>query len=92
MKTADPGTIIEGTHNEEDLIEAFLEELRYLDGSAYETALAEYESIDPDSDDAMWYLNEYLFDLMDTYAPPGHYFGAHPDDGADFGYWEFEED
>jgi len=34
---------------------------------------------------------ERLFDMMNSYAPDGFYFGAHPGDGADFGFWINEE-
>jgi hypothetical protein len=27
------------------------------------------------------------FELLEAYAPPYSWFGAHPHDGADFGYW-----
>ncbi len=36
------------------------------------------------------YALETLTDLLDAYAPPGHYFGTHPGDGSDFGFWPNE--
>jgi hypothetical protein len=37
------------------------------------------------------YLNEYLWNIIDGIAPVGCYFGAHPGDGSDFGFWESDE-
>ena len=44
-----------------------------------------------DSEDADYDL-ETLFEGLNEYAPPGFYFGAHPGDGSDFGYWVSEDD
>jgi hypothetical protein len=47
-----------------------------------------------DTEDAGFDL-EALFDVLDEYCLPYFYFGAHPDDGSDYGYWlseGFEDD
>lgn len=44
----------------------------------------------PEDEDAQETLDA-LMGLLDEYAPAGHMFGAHPGDGADFGYWPEEE-
>ena len=44
------------------------------------------------SEDASFYLNEDLFDLMNNIAPKGCYFGASEGDGALFGFWQVEEE
>lgn len=40
-------------------------------------------------------LNDFLYELFDTLndiAPDGCYFGAHPGNGSDMGFWLTEEE
>jgi hypothetical protein len=93
MKYAEPGSVSHGTLLEEDLIPAFMDELEYLDPEAYAEAKAELELFSGEDEVGLsLFLNDYLFDLLDEYSPPGHYFGAHPGDGSDFGWWPVEEE
>lgn len=42
--------------------------------------------------DDIAYLLAALADELDEVAPPGTYFGAHPGDGSDFGFWPATEE
>ena len=35
---------------------------------------------------ADWLMDD-LFDALEECAPKGHYFGSHPGDGSDLGFW-----
>jgi len=97
-KTARPGSVSWGTMRTQDLIPTFLEELNNLDEDRYteymervpEDAWDDEEHPWWTSDDASDLLHE-LFDVLDEYAPEGYYFGSHPGDGSDYGFWPEEE-
>ena len=99
----EPGSISHGTMNNKDVIPTIMSRLFKEDpNKAREIwknnpellqALCDKESgIDNpwwDSEDANYISNE-LFDVMNDYAPEDHYFGSHPGDGSDYGYWPNE--
>jgi hypothetical protein len=102
-KVAEPGTVISGTMRMRtfDIVNMLLAALEYLDEEAYEALLrgapalneAEFERNHPYWNSAgARYLIEELFDALGKCAPPGHYFGSHPRDGADVGFWPVEGD
>jgi len=93
------GSVSSGTMRPEDLIPAFADELRaYVQAAGVEGAIPAHLKLaeeadaieDYDSEEANGVLEE-LFDALNEYAPPYGYFGAHPGDGADYGFW-LEED
>lgn len=98
------GSVYCATMRNEDLIPSFVYELetriRQRTARKGHSALVreinarmeagEYlESEDADED------LQVLFDALDEYSAPYFYFGAHPGDGSDYGYWlseGFEDD
>ena len=88
------GTIIRATHRTEDLIPAFTDELERLDDEGkYKDLIKEARNFQNLSEEEQSFLlNEQLFDALNDFAPDNAYFGAHPGDGSDFGYWESEEE
>lgn len=83
------GTISHGTMRNEDLIFEFVWTLRELDtDQEYADLITEASDIalDYDSEQADYILAD-LFDALDALAPAGYYFGAHPGDCSDYGFW-----
>jgi|SRR5690348_3830988 len=98
------GSVSSGTLCTEELIPSLLWEAKNLRLTKYErkevSRIAREVSQAEDSEtgtayfesDAAGYdLNETLFDILNNHALPYFYFGAHPGDGADFGYWLSED-
>lgn len=73
------GSVSSGTLRSEDLIPTFL-------GLLHELEPGRELNYPRESDDPMDVVND-LIDDLNNYAPPYFYFGAHPGDGADFGFW-----
>ena len=94
------GTVSHGTLRAEDLIPTFLSELAWFKPRAAAKLEKEYADViealdtdDADQDGEMW-LIDALHDALNEVASsrPFFYFGSHPGDASDFGYWvEFEE-
>jgi hypothetical protein len=90
------GSISSGTMRPEDLIPEFSSVLRDLAGDDESIARLcdEADSLDFDdedsAEDADEILNE-LFDRLNEHAPAYGYFGGHPGDGADYGFWLCED-
>jgi hypothetical protein len=85
------------TLREIDLIPAFEEVLdaagvEYDRPASADKLLLGQSLTDDEWEEVGFYLNEELFDRLDEIAPEGTYFGAHPGDGADFGFWPVEEE
>jgi len=105
MRTVDfTGTVSEATMLARDLIPSFMDILALYNERAYDevdNSLREYAKMEDwrevDDDDERWnsqaiswILNDEIWPAMDNIAPDGYYFGAHPGDGSDYGFWEVE--
>jgi len=105
MRYAEIGTVIHGTGRTEDLLDSLASELEHHiqrnaeewcsdDGrkrrDRYMTLVGDARETDPDDPDSI----EVVLELMDTlskFAPDGCYFGSHPGDGSDIGFWPNED-
>lgn len=86
------GSVSHGTLRPEDLIPAFLDVYEELDVFAADRFKADMETDlqgveEEDKADMESEIVNELFDRLDAFSPPYFYFGAHPGDGADFGFW-----
>lgn len=94
------GSVSCGTMRTEDLIDSFIYELqsqrplRREDRKLIrEIRRNEKNMVDPtyyENEQSQWDLDA-LFDALNNYCLPYFSFGAHPGDGADYGYWLSED-
>jgi hypothetical protein len=94
MKYPNLGSVSHGTMRPEDLIPCFLAELLKHDPD-HAVALDIQETLHSRTDyfgseDDLFDLDT-LFDILNQLAPPYCYFGSHPGDGSDFGFWLDED-
>ena len=86
---AEIGSVSNGTMRIEDLIPCFLDVAKALGCNPewINNMRIEAEKEDYYSSEKSNYDLEELFDVLNEKAPPYCYFGAHPGDGADYGFW-----
>ena len=84
------GTVSHGTLRNEDILPALIDVLVDLNDAAAGRALAEIDAIEESGDwdgDRPYWLLDRVIEQLQKYAPEFSYFGTHPGDGSDFGYW-----
>ena len=100
MKYGEIGTLSHGTMRKEDLIPDFLSELDWLsvenDNKDHQKMANEIQKRIDDTQDyyeseESGYDLEDLFDALNEYALPYFYFGSHPGDSSDYGFWLSDE-
>lgn len=90
-------SVSHGTMRPQDLIPRFTEVIR--DASEYIQMMNIVPAHAAGNDTAEWWYSDEanfhladLIDVLDSYAPDGYYFGTHPGDGSDYGYWKIVND
>lgn len=95
-------SVIRATHRPQDLVPAFLDVIKdtpeyvQIMSSNNDVLNVIFESFTDnderwESEYMSYFLNEELFDTLNNYAPEGYYFGSHPGDGSDYGFWKIED-
>lgn len=86
-------SVSHGTMRCQDLIPAFMDVIR--DTPEYLQVMNIIPTYVQNDEKTEWWNSENaadflnsLFDILDMYAPKGYYFGSHPGDGSDYGYWQ----
>jgi hypothetical protein len=92
-------SISHATMRPEDLIPCFISAIREIDTTIENQLSTKLDYIESEAEKDDYYESEdcqydleWLFDALDSYSPNGFYFGSHPGDGSDYGFWECEEE
>lgn len=88
-------SVSHGTMHPKHLIPVFLDVLKTYAPEKYNAYVKENpEVLDLDGidDETLGYVVEELFDKLNEIAPDGTYFGSHPGDGSDYGFWSVDPD
>jgi len=78
------GTVSHGTLRFQDVFSAVKKCLKEID----KNESFKYLLYEPEDD----FTLESMYDALNELCPDNYYFGAHPGDGSDIGFWEVEED
>lgn len=91
-------SISHGTMRPHDVSTAILDFLKQNHPDVYEefanahpnmiNALGDEQNQYWGSEECNYDLNDDLWDKMNNVAPEGEYFGSHPGDGSDYGFWK----
>jgi len=91
------GTVSHGTMKNEDLIPSFIDELKRIDiKREFKEVIKEGNKIirKCSKDENLWnsedntiFLNEDLWNALDSFSPSCCYFGSTEGDGSDYGFW-----
>jgi len=82
------GSTSTGSCRTSDIIDG----IRYLRGSdkPLSDLIAEYD--DTTDEEEQIYILQDIFERLNEMAPEGLEFGSHPNDGADYGFWEYDQE
>ena len=92
-------SLIHGTFRPQDLIPAFLDAVRDYCSAEYEQLMVNPFPPIPayvmdEGDESEWWISDsandllvVLYQLLEDVAPEGCYFGSHPGNDSDFGFW-----
>jgi hypothetical protein len=91
-------SVSSATMRAEDLIPKFIAAIRSIEGESIESQLeSKLLYIENESAKEGYYESEnsqydldWLFDTLDALAPERFYFGSHPGNGSDYGFWKVE--